>query len=60
MPAKLNGVNTQQLGNLMNTLIEKPDTSKATLLVKTEWDDKTCQIMGSHYKEIYPSHFLPR
>ncbi len=38
--AKLNGVNPQQLGSLMNTLIEKPDTSKATFFVKTEWNDK--------------------
>jgi uncharacterized OsmC-like protein len=38
--SKLNGVNTQQLGSLMNTLIEKPDTSKATFFVKTEWNDK--------------------
>jgi uncharacterized OsmC-like protein len=37
---KLNGVNTQQLGSLMNTLIEKPDTSKATFFVKTEWSSK--------------------
>ena len=36
--AKLNGINTQQLGNLMNTLMEKPDTSKATFFVKTEWN----------------------
>ena len=38
--AKLNGVNTQQLGSLMNTLIERPDTSKATFFVKTEWNNK--------------------
>jgi hypothetical protein len=38
--AKLNGVNTQQLGSLMNTLTEKPDTLKATFFVKTEWNDK--------------------
>jgi hypothetical protein len=38
--AKLNGVNTQQLGSLMNTLVEKPDISKATFFVKTEWNDK--------------------
>jgi len=37
---KLNGVNTQQLGTLMNTLIEKPNTSKATFFVKTEWNGK--------------------
>jgi len=36
----LNGVNTQQLGSLMNILIEKQDTSKATFFVKTEWNDK--------------------
>ena len=36
--AKLNGINTQQLSNLMNTLMEKPDTSKATFFVKTEWN----------------------
>ncbi len=35
---KLNGVNTQQLGSLMNTLMEKPATSKATFFVKTEWN----------------------
>ena len=34
---KLNGVNTQQLGSLMNTLMEKPATSKATFFV-TEWN----------------------
>ena len=37
---KLNGVNTQKLGSLMNTLIERPDTSIATFFVKTEWNDK--------------------
>jgi len=37
---KLNGVNTQQLGSLMNTLIVTPDTSTATFFVKTEWNDK--------------------
>jgi hypothetical protein len=31
--AKLNGVNTQQLGSLMNTLIERQDTSKATFVM---------------------------
>jgi uncharacterized OsmC-like protein len=38
--AKLNGVNTQQLGSLMNTLIERPNISKATFFVKTKWNDK--------------------
>jgi uncharacterized OsmC-like protein len=37
---KLNGVNTQQLGSLMNTLIEKPDISRATFFVRTEWSSK--------------------
>jgi len=36
--SKLNGVNAQQLGSLMNTLMEKPATSKATFFVKTEWN----------------------
>jgi uncharacterized OsmC-like protein len=38
--AELNGVNTLLLGSLMNTLIEKPDTSNATFFVKTEWNNK--------------------
>jgi uncharacterized OsmC-like protein len=38
--AELNGVNTLLLGNLMNTLIEKPDTSNVTFFVKTEWNNK--------------------
>lgn len=37
---KLNGVNTQQLGSLMNTLKVIPDASKATFFVKTEWNSK--------------------
>ena len=37
---KLNGVNTQQLGSLMNTLKAIPDASKATFFVKTEWNSK--------------------
>ncbi|HET7148560.1 MAG TPA: OsmC family protein [Candidatus Nitrosopolaris sp.] len=37
---KLNGVNTQQLGSLMNTLKANPDASKATFFVKTEWNIK--------------------
>lgn len=38
--AKLSGVNTQQLGSLMNTLIERPNISKTTFFVKTKWNDK--------------------
>jgi len=38
--AELNGVNTLLLGSLMNTLIEKPDTSNVTFFVKTEWNNK--------------------
>jgi uncharacterized OsmC-like protein len=37
---KLNGVNTQQLDSLMNTLKTIPDASKATFFVKTEWNSK--------------------
>jgi uncharacterized OsmC-like protein len=37
---ELNGLNTQQLGILMSTLKEKPNTSKATFFVKTEWNGK--------------------
>ena len=37
---KLNGVNIQQLGSLMNTLKAIPDASKATFFVKTEWNSK--------------------
>jgi len=37
---KLNGVNTQQLDSLMNTLKAIPDASKATFFVKTEWNSK--------------------
>jgi hypothetical protein len=37
---KLNGVNIEQLGSLMNTLKTIPDASKATFFVKTEWDSK--------------------
>ena len=37
---KLNGVNTQQLGSLMNTLKTITDASKATFFVKTEWNGK--------------------
>ena len=35
--ARINGVNPQQLGGLLNTLKDKPDVSKATFFVKTEW-----------------------
>jgi hypothetical protein len=37
---KLNGVDTNQFGSLINTLTEKPDVSKATFFVKTEWNSK--------------------
>lgn len=37
---KLNGIDTQQLGSLMNTLKANPDASKATFFVKTEWNNK--------------------
>src|ERR1043166_2919858 len=37
---KLNGVNAQQLGSLMNNLKTIPEASKATFFVKTEWNSK--------------------
>jgi uncharacterized OsmC-like protein len=37
---KLNGLNTQQLGSIMNTLKANPDASKVTFFVKTEWNSK--------------------
>lgn len=37
---KLNGVNTQQLGSIMNTLKANLDASKVTFFVKTEWNSK--------------------
>src|SRR5262245_17978096 len=38
--SRINGVNPQQLGGLLNTLKEHPDASEARFYVKTEW---TCQ-----------------
>jgi uncharacterized OsmC-like protein len=40
---RINGVNPQQLGELLNTLKEHPDASEARFYVKTEW---TCQDEG--------------
>ena len=40
---RINGVNPQQLGGLLNTLKEHPDASEARFYVKTEW---TCQDEG--------------
>jgi uncharacterized OsmC-like protein len=37
---RLNGVDTNQFGSLINTLTEKPDVSKVTFFVKTEWNSK--------------------
>jgi uncharacterized OsmC-like protein len=41
--SRINGVNPQQLGGLLNTLKEHPDASEAKFFVKTEW---TCQDEG--------------
>ncbi len=41
--SRINGVNPQQLGGLLNTLKEHPDASEARFYVKTEW---TCQDEG--------------
>ena len=41
--SRINGVNLQQLGGLLNTLKEHPDASEARFYVKTEW---TCQDEG--------------
>ncbi len=41
--SRINGVNPQQLGALLNTLKEHPDASEARFFVKTEW---TCQDEG--------------
>ena len=38
--SRLNGVDTNQFGSLINTLTEKPDVSKVTFSVKTEWNSK--------------------
>lgn len=40
---RINGVNPQQLGGLLNILKEHPDASEAKFFVKTEW---TCQDEG--------------
>ncbi len=41
--SRINGVNPQQLGGLLNTLKEHPDASEARFYVKTEW---TCRDEG--------------
>jgi uncharacterized OsmC-like protein len=41
--SRINGVNPQQLGGLLNALKEHPDASEARFYVKTEW---TCQDEG--------------
>lgn len=41
--SRINGVNPQQLGGLLNILKEHPDASEAKFFVKTEW---TCQDEG--------------
>lgn len=41
--SRINGVNPQQLGGLLNILKEHPDASEARFYVKTEW---TCQDEG--------------
>lgn len=68
---KLNGVNTQQLGSLMNTLKVIPDASKATFFVKTEWNSKkvvvdfvldlqpkTLKLVANLFKEIAVTQLL--
>lgn len=37
---RLNGIDTNQFGSLINTLTEKPDVSKVMFFVKTEWNSK--------------------
>lgn len=37
---RLNGINTHQFDSIINTLKEKPDASKITFFVETEWNSK--------------------
>jgi uncharacterized OsmC-like protein len=47
--ARINGVNPQQLGSLLNTIKDHPDASEAKFFVKTEWKCEDEDDSGGFY-----------
>ena len=47
--ARINGVNPQQWGGLLNTIKNHPDTSEAKFFVKTEWKCEDEDDSGGFY-----------
>ena len=46
---RINGVNPQQLGGLLNTLKDHPEASEARFFVKTEWKCQDEGESGGYY-----------